>query len=31
VLDIDSPVAARFDKEDQAGCVKLGEILSRVL
>lgn len=31
VLDIDSPSTARFDKEDQAGCVKLGEILSRVL
>jgi GAF domain-containing protein len=31
VLDIDSPSTARFDEEDQAGCVKLGEILSRVL
>ena len=31
VLDIDSPTTARFDREDEAGCVKLGEILSRVL
>jgi L-methionine (R)-S-oxide reductase len=31
VLDIDSPSHARFDEEDRAGCVKLGEILSRVL
>jgi len=31
VLDIDSPSTARFDQEDEAGCVKLGEILSRVL
>jgi L-methionine (R)-S-oxide reductase len=31
VLDIDSPTTARFDHEDQAGCMKLGEILSRVL
>ena len=31
VLDIDSPTTARFDQEDKAGCVKLGEILSRVL
>ena len=31
VLDIDSPRTARFDKEDEVGCVKLGEILSRVL
>jgi GAF domain-containing protein len=31
VLDIDSPSHARFTEEDEAGCVRLGEILSRVL
>jgi GAF domain-containing protein len=31
VLDIDSPKHARFSKEDEAGVVKLGEILARVL
>jgi L-methionine (R)-S-oxide reductase len=31
VLDIDSPNVARFDEEDEAGCVALGEILARVL
>jgi GAF domain-containing protein len=31
VLDIDSPKVARFTEEDEAGCVKLGEILARVL
>jgi GAF domain-containing protein len=31
VLDIDSPKKARFTEEDEAGCVRLGEILSRVL
>ena len=31
VLDIDSPNTARFTEEDVAGCVKLGEILARVL
>jgi len=31
VLDIDSPKHARFDAEDEAGVVKLGAILSRVL
>jgi GAF domain-containing protein len=31
VLDIDSPKTARFSEEDEAGVVKLGEILSRVL
>jgi GAF domain-containing protein len=31
VLDIDSPKPARFTAEDEAGVVKLGEILSRVL
>jgi GAF domain-containing protein len=31
VLDIDSPMVARFTDEDEAGCVKLGEVLARVL
>ena len=31
VLDIDSPKVARFDEEDEAGVVALGQILSRVL
>ena len=31
VLDLDSPSAARFDAEDEAGCVALGAILARVL
>jgi GAF domain-containing protein len=31
VLDIDSPNFGRFTEEDEAGVVKLGEILSRVL
>ena len=31
VLDIDSPKTARFSEEDEAGCVRLGEILSKVL
>ena len=31
VLDLDSPNTGRFTEEDEAGCVKLGEILSRVL
>ena len=31
VLDIDSPTTGRFTEEDEAGCVRLGEILSRVL
>ena len=31
VLDIDSPNRARFDAEDEAGCVRLGEILSRAI
>jgi GAF domain-containing protein len=31
VLDIDSPRTGRFTEEDEAGVVKLGEILSRVL
>ncbi|MEO7504044.1 MAG: GAF domain-containing protein [Sphingomicrobium sp.] len=31
VLDIDSPLTARFDADDEAGCVKLGEILAGAL
>ena len=31
VLDLDSPAAARFDAEDEAGCVKLAEVLARAL
>jgi GAF domain-containing protein len=31
VLDIDSPSRARFTAEDEAGCVRLGEILSKAL
>ena len=31
VLDIDSPNTARFTEEDEAGCVRLGEILAKVL
>ena len=31
VLDIDSPMVARFTEEDEAGCVKLGELLARAL
>jgi GAF domain-containing protein len=31
VLDLDSPIAARFDAEDEAGCVALGAILARVI
>jgi GAF domain-containing protein len=31
VLDLDSPEQARFTEEDEAGVVRLGEILSRVL
>jgi L-methionine (R)-S-oxide reductase len=31
VLDIDAPSTGRFTDEDEAGCVALGEILSRVL
>jgi GAF domain-containing protein len=29
VLDLDSPTVARFDSEDEAGCVRLGQILAR--
>jgi L-methionine (R)-S-oxide reductase len=31
VLDIDSPRHARFDEEDRAGCVRLGEILAKAI
>ena len=31
VLDIDSPSHARFDEDDRAGCVRLGEILATAL
>ena len=31
VLDIDSPTTARFTEEDEAGCVRLGEILAAAL
>lgn len=31
VLDLDSPKKARFTKEDEAGCVKLAEILAAAL
>jgi GAF domain-containing protein len=31
VLDIDSPRTARFTPEDESGCVRLAEILSRLL
>jgi GAF domain-containing protein len=31
VLDIDSPKTSRFTGEDEAGCVRLGQILSKVL
>ncbi|MGN6848485.1 MAG: GAF domain-containing protein [Sphingomicrobium sp.] len=31
VLDIDSPEIGRFTEEDEAGCIRLGEILSKIL
>ena len=31
VLDLDSPTKARFTEEDEAGCLKLAEILARLL
>lgn len=31
VLDLDSPIKSRFSEEDEAGCVRLGEILARAL
>ena len=31
VLDLDSPSVARFDTEDEAGCVRLGQILASAI
>jgi GAF domain-containing protein len=31
VLDLDSPTPARFDAEDQEGCVRLAELLARAI
>ncbi len=31
VLDLDSPLPARFDAQDEAGCVALAEVLAKVL
>jgi len=31
LLDLDSPNRGRFTSEDEAGCVRLAEILARVL
>ena len=31
VLDIDSPRPARFNEEDEVGCIRLGEILAKAL
>ncbi|RIX32060.1 GAF domain-containing protein [Sphingomonas edaphi] len=31
VLDIDSPEHARFDAEDEAGCVRIAEIMAKAL
>jgi GAF domain-containing protein len=31
VLDLDSPKQARFDEDDEAGCVRLAEILANAL
>jgi GAF domain-containing protein len=31
VLDIDSPKFARFDAEDEAGCIRLAEIMTRAI
>jgi len=31
VLDLDSPTAARFDAEDEAGCVALAAVLAKAL
>jgi L-methionine (R)-S-oxide reductase len=31
VLDLDSPTRGRFDADDEAGCVKLAEVLGKVL
>ena len=31
VLDLDSPNKGRFSEEDEAGCLRLAEILAKVL
>ena len=31
VLDLDSPKTGRFSEEDEAGCVRLGEILAKAI
>jgi GAF domain-containing protein len=31
VLDLDSPTRGRFDAQDEAGCVRLAEILARAI
>jgi L-methionine (R)-S-oxide reductase len=31
VLDLDSPTRARFDADDETGCVRLAEILAKSL
>src|SRR5688572_14770584 len=31
VLDLDSPLPARFDAEDEAGCLKLAEVLAKAI
>jgi len=31
ILDLDSPTVARFDAEDEAGCVRLCEILAKAI
>jgi len=31
VLDLDSPTVARFDADDEAGCVRLGQILASAI
>jgi GAF domain-containing protein len=31
VLDLDSPTRGRFDADDEAGCVKLAEVLAKAI
>ena len=31
VLDLDSPDKARFDADDETGCIRLGDILARAI
>ena len=31
ILDLDSPEPGRFDADDEAGCVRLGEVLAKML